>query len=222
MKTTFLHQTGEDRLLVFFNGWSRDAHSAPRLDAGGFDVLEVSDYTTPDSDLKEKLRPYSRIHLAAWSLGVWAAARAFRELPVRLESALAINGTLRPVDAAFGIAPDIFAGTIENWDDESARSRFLRRMAGSAAELTALPVPDRTPESQKNELAALQEAILAESSLPALFTRAVIGSRDRIFPASAQKAFWEAEGVPFAELDLPHYPFAGLSAWPEVTDLGKS
>ncbi len=222
MKTTFLHKTGADRLLVFFNGWSRDAQSAPRLDAGGFDVLEVSDYTTLDGDVWEKVRPYSRIHLAAWSLGVWAAARVFHDLPVRLESALAINGTLRPIDAAFGIAPDIFAGTITHWDDEAARARFLRRMAGSAAELEALPVPDRTPENQKNELAALQEAVAALPQPPNLYTRAVIGSRDRIFPAPAQKAFWEAERIPFAERDLPHYPFAGLSAWPEVIDLGKN
>jgi len=222
VKTTFLKRTGGDTLLIFFNGWSRDAQSVTHLRAGDSDVLEVSDYTSLDSPLPEEIRPYSRIHLAAWSLGVWAAAQVFGNTSVRLESALALNGTLRPIDAAFGIAPEIFAGTLANWNEESARNRFLRRMAGSATELAALPVPQRSVESQKNELSALQNAITALPEPSNIYTTAVIGSRDKIIPSSAQKAFWKSAHTPYVERDLPHYPFAGLSNSTEVISLGKN
>ena len=63
MKTVFLQKNGGEKLLVFFNGWSRSAADATALKAP-FDVLEVHDYTDLDAaDLFSQTAPYSKIYL---------------------------------------------------------------------------------------------------------------------------------------------------------------
>lgn len=221
MKTVFLRQSGGNELLIFFNGWSRDASDVSAL-SSPFDVLEVHDYSdlNPD-DLFRLMQPYSHLHLAAWSLGVWAAAAVFEHSGFRFESALAINGTLYPVHPEYGIAPDIFDGTISNWPDAGARDRFLRRMAGSGLAAQLLPKPERSPEDQQNELIAIRKQS-SEHAVPANpYTKAVLGQRDRIIPFASQKRFWAGQGIPAATADLPHYPFGGLSSWEEVLNLGN-
>ena len=222
MKNVFLRQSGGNELLIFFNGWSRDVSDVFTLTAP-FDVLEVHDYTDLNSDeLFRLIRPYSRLHLAAWSLGVWAAAAVFEHAGVRFESALALNGTLHPVHPEYGIAPDIFDGTISNWPDAGARERFLRRMAGSGPAAQLLPKPERSPENQQNELIAIRQQS-SERNIPVNpYTKAVLGQRDRIIPFAAQERFWAGQGITAVTADLPHYPFAGLSSWEEVLNLGNA
>ena len=222
MKTVFLRQSGGNELLIFFNGWSRDQADVSAL-SSTFDVLEVHDYTDLNSDeLFRQMQPYSHLHLAAWSLGVWAAAAVFEHSGFRFESALALNGTLYPVHPEYGIAPEIFDGTIGNWPDAGARERFLRRMAGSGAAVQLLPKPERSPEGQQTELAAIRKQC-SERSVPANpYTKAVLGQRDRIIPFAAQERFWAGQGIPAATADLPHYPFAGKSSWEEVLNRGHA
>ena len=222
MQLTCLHRAGGDAAIVFFNGWSRDAPDVAGLSADGFDVWEVHDYTSLDCDLSEVVAASSRRILVAWSLGVWAAAKFLMESGIRFDDAVAINGTLRPIDAECGIAPGIFRGTIEHWGEERARERFLLRMAGGRAEFARLPEVRRSPESQQAELAALEQMIVSAPAVVSPFRRAVIGAADRIFPAAAQRNFWRTTGTEIAELPLPHYPFSGLSGWREVTELGRN
>ena len=223
MKTRFLIRNGSCGLLVFFNGWSRDGADAVRL-RSGCDVLEVHDYSELDSaSLFGLMEPYAELRLAAWSLGVWAAAAVFEDSPFHFDAALALNGTLHPVDPEFGIAPEIFDGTIANWLQTAARERFLRRMAGSAEAAQRLPVPERSPEDQQTELAAIRD-LSSKRAVPVdLYTRAVSGRRDRIIPFAAQEKFWRTRPeTSFASVDLPHYPFDGLSSWEEVFRLGNA
>ena len=220
MKTVFLHRSGSDELLIFFNGWSRDESDVSALSAP-CDVLEVHDYTDLNSSvLFQSIKPYSRLRLAAWSLGVWAAAAVFESSAVHFESALALNGTLHPVHPEYGIAPEIFDGTIANWLDSAARERFLRRMTGSAAGVQRLPQIARMPEEQRNELVSIRNAA-SERPVPRNpYTRAVLGKKDRIIPFASQERFWTGQGIPAAAVDLPHYPFDRFSAWEEVLSLG--
>lgn len=222
MKTVFLKRENTPALRIFFNGWSRDAHCAAGW-TSDCDVLEVHDYTELDpAGFFKLLEPYSELHLAAWSLGVWAAAKIFEKASVRPDSAVAVNGTLIPVHAEYGIAPEIFDGTIAHWEDSAARERFLRRMAGTGAAALRMPRPERSPEDQERELAAIRHCS-AESAVPRnIYQTAVAGKRDRIIPFAAQRNFWETEtAVSFHELDLPHYPFDGITSWEEVFRLGN-
>lgn len=217
MKTAFLQKNGSEKLLVFFNGWSRSASDAAALQAP-FDVLEVHDYTNLDpAELFAQIAPYPKISLVAWSLGVWAAAVVFEHSAVRFESALALNGTLYPVHPEFGIAPEIFDGTIANWLVPAARDRFLRRMAGNGAAAQRLPETGRSPEDQQTELAAIRKQA-SERPVPCnLYTHAVLGRQDRIIPFAAQDNFWKTQSVTkVSAVDLPHYPFDGCSCWKDV------
>lgn len=217
MKATFIRQNRTPMLELFFNGWSMDDHVAHAL-AGTNDLLAVWDYTGFDIDLLPLLAGYREIRLTAWSLGVWSAAKYFEDKAVVFSDAIAVNGTLQPVSAEYGIAPEIFAGTAANWLDERARERFNLRLAGGRTELAAFPRSGRSAESQQNELNSLLHNIM-DSPIPAnLFRLAVIGSRDRIFPPAAQRAAWRMTGSRIAEIDSPHYPFA---LYPEVAELEK-
>ena len=223
MKTEFLHRNGGNELLIFFNGWSRSASDVSALSAP-FDVLEVHDYTDLDTtDLFRQLGAYSKIQLAAWSLGVWAAGVVFEHSDIHFESALALNGTLYPVHSEYGIAPEIFDGTIANWLMAAARERFMRRMAGSSAAAQRLPETLRSAEDQQSELAVIRQTALERPVPRNIFTHAAMGRQDRIIPFAAQKKFWATQsGTSAAVLDLPHYPFDGLTSWEEVLDLGSA
>ena len=194
MNYAFLHRGGNSELLLLFLGWSMDEHAVAHLASGGLDVLALWDYTAPDTAFLSETVGYRKLHLAAWSLGVFAAAKLLAGRDIDFAGSTAFNGTLRPVDADFGIAPEIFLGTAEHWGEERARSRFYQRVAGGRAELS---IP------------------------PNCFRLAVVGERDRIFPPEAQKAFWESAHTPVLSLDLPHYPFAAFHSFREVTDLGE-
>lgn len=212
-----LHRAGNGKLLLFFNGWGMDDTLFSAWVAPEFDVMTVCDYTemTPLPELSA----YAELHLAAWSLGVRAAAEALVETPYRFATATAFNGTLRPVDAEFGIAPAVFAGTVANWGDGQARDRFFRRLAGNAE----FRRPERSWESQRDELAALERRFAASPVPPNPFRTAWIGGRDRIIPAAAQRKSWSAEGIDIVELpDAPHFPFAALRSFGEVADVGQN
>ena len=220
MKTVFIRDNGGERLLIFFNGWSRSSSDAAALNVS-CDVLEVHDYTDLDpAELFRQIRPYAKIDLIAWSLGVWAAAAVFEQCGIHFGSALALNGTLYPVHPEYGIAPEIFDGTTANWLMPAARERFLRRMAGSAAAAQQLPETGRSPEDQQVELAAIRK-LASERPVPRnIFTHAVLGRQDRIIPFAAQEKFWNTQsGTLVIPADLPHYPFDGLHFWKRITEI---
>ena len=217
MKLSWLHRTGDGRrVLLFFNGWSMDDTLFEGWETSGVDVLTVCDYTRLEP--LPELAGYEELHLAAWSLGVRVAAELLENMPYRFETATAFNGTLRPVDAEFGIDPAIFAGTAEHWGDERAWERFYRRLAGSAP----FRQPRRTPESQQEELVSLQKHIESSPVPVNPFRRAWISGRDRIIPAAAQRKFWAGESVAVTEKpDAPHFPFGEIHSFEEIIDAGR-
>ena len=217
MKIELLHRAGNGtRLLLFFNGWSMDGTLFKGWKKPDFDIMAVCDYTTLEP--LPELSHYKELHLAAWSLGVRVAAELLEGLPYHFITATAFNGTLRPIDAEFGIDPAVFSGTAANWGDERARARFYRRLAGS----TEFRLPERTPESQQAELISLQKHIESAKVPCNPFRRAWIGGRDRIIPAAAQRKFWAEESVSVREeADAPHYPFGAVHSFEEIIDVGR-
>ncbi len=227
MIAQWINRSGSDELLIFFNGWGMDVNLFSRLDYSGLDVLMFYDYSglTPSSDIAAVTKEYSTCYLTAWSLGVWAAACTLSDRQLQFANAVAINGTLQPIDAENGIAPAIFQGTLDSWNAIS-RKKFYRRMC-VLPEITAAfcaAEPARGADGQKQELAAIQQLILQKSPLPCsdLFVRAVIGSEDRIFPAAAQENFWTAAGISTKIINAPHYPFANLRHWKELIDFEQT
>ncbi len=217
MTVRLLHRAENGKLLLFFNGWSMDDTLFEGWENPGFNVMTVHDYTAPEA--LPDLSPYTELHLAAWSLGVRIAAELLAGAPYRFESAAAFNGTLRPVDPEYGIEPAVFSGTVANWGDERARARFYRRLAGTAE----FRLPQRSPESQQAELAALEKHILSAPVPANVFKTARIGGRDRIIPAAAQRSFWSGEAVSIIEeSEAPHFPFRNIHSFEELIDAGRN
>jgi hypothetical protein len=213
---SFLNKTDADTLLIFFNGWGMDTARLQTWHADHCDVLAIHDYTVL-SGLPERISRYATIHVVAWSLGVWAAHQALSLThhvdPRVFKTVLAVNGTLSPIAADTGIPPDVFRGTADHWLDPGAREKFYMRTAGDATALSR-----RSCEDQQQELHALEQQILHAGPVDSCcFTRAMIGTRDRIFPPAAQRAAWRRwPQVDVVERPLRHDPFCSVLSWSEV------
>ena len=218
MTSIFLNKKQNPDLILFFNGWGMDHTRFTDWPCGSYDVLAVSDFAQlePLPDLSG----YPRIHLIAWSLGIWVAAIILAETQdaQRLTTSLAINGTLNPIDAQDGIPPDIFDGTIENWEDVRAREKFGLRVSGTTDLLT-----QRSPENQHAELIAMHQLIKGSPRPPNIFKTALISTRDRIFPPASQRHFWsQCAGVTLIEKPMLHDPFVNMHSWEVVLALAKA
>ncbi|TAL18827.1 DUF452 family protein [bacterium] len=222
MKHRLLKREGNRELLVFFNGWGMDETPLGHLDAGALDLILLWDYTSPEieTDLEALARDYEKVHLAAWSFGVWSAARTLAGTKIPFASSLAINGTLRPIDDEFGIPLRVFDGTLEGWSEES-RVKFYRRMCGREQFGFFMErEPKRSAGGQKAELAAFREWVLGEKQPENPFKTAALGAQDKIFSNGAQKKFWSGEKIEIFERGFGHYPFGTLKSWREVLELG--
>lgn len=189
------------------------------LSANECDVWMVYDYTDLDvsHDWAEITDAYETVDLVAWSLGVAMAAHACRPIVDRIGEAIAVNGTLRPIDDREGIPAPIFDGTIGNLP-KGGLARFRRRMCGSREALAMFEsvAPQRSLEDLLKELQALRSHAESLQFSQPLFTRAIIGRDDRIFTAKNQAAHWSTLGVPVQAIDAPHYPFHLWKTWEEV------
>ncbi len=223
MKTVWLRKEGAEKLLLFFNGWGMDARLGTHLFSESLseefscDLLLCYDYRSPvlATEVMVDLACYNDITIIAWSFGVWVAQHT--ALPP-ITRAIAINGTLYPVNAEKGIAPEVFLATLSGWSEES-RQRFNRRMCGSseALALFSTMLPDRTAADQKEELMLLKESVQAAGSTSAVWSydHAIIGGRDLVFPAQQQYQAWK--GVPQTVIsDMPHFPFLHFRNLQEV------
>ena len=190
METALYPGLRHGETTVFFLGWGMDPTPFEGM-ARARDTLFVWDYT----DLSNPpALPEGPVHLLAWSLGVWAAGQTVPR--GRLASATAVNGTPWPIDAARGIAPEIFDATLAGLS-EAGLARFRRRMCGGAAALEGFlaHAPRRGVEPLRDELAALGAAIRSRPAADFTWDGAVACRGDRIFPLAAQLAAFPGAAV---------------------------
>ncbi len=200
-------------LLLFFSGWSASPELFTSLEANeDSDVTICYDYR--DLSFKEDLSHYREIHLVAWSMGVRMAELALGGR-YKFTSATAINGTPRPIDDKYGIPTNIFLGTLNGLTPETLQ-RFNRRMCGTREILGMYQSASaRAFDEVRDELRAIHNHCLQTSDEAIPWTRAIIGTGDRIFPSSNQLAYWEGR-CPVLEIDSPHYPFYQWTRWKEL------
>jgi biotin synthesis protein BioG len=218
MTSIFLNKKQNPDLILFFNGWGMDHSRFVEWSSGPYDILAVHDFAQLEA--LPDLSGYKRIHLIAWSLGIWVAAKILADAKdgYSFATSLAINGTLNPIDAQDGIPPAIFDGTIENWEDVSAREKFGLRVSGTTETLTL-----RSPENQHAELIAMHQLIKSSPRPPNIFKTALISTRDRIFPPASQRHFWsQCEDVTLIEKPMLHDPFVNMHSWEVVLALAKA
>ncbi|MCH5144566.1 DUF452 family protein [Desulfovibrio sp. UIB00] len=210
MNIDFLRRAGCPTLELFFAGWGMDsrpfAWAADSPHTAHCDFAVCYDYTDMTLDA-EALRPYSEVRVRAWSLGVYAASLVLPGLQCAVSRAMAINGTLTPVDDSLGIPVEIYDATLESLCAESV-DRFNRRMCGAHR---AVFEARRSPHSLARSVDSLLAELLhikecAAHKGKAQFTgwnMAILSKKDRIFPIANMRKAWSA--IPVLELDEPHY-----------------
>lgn len=218
MNKIWLNKEGNQQCILFFNGWGMDRQAVSHMKTESFDVCMLNDYN-PVSVLTGPLGQYQSLYVVAWSLGVWASARALNGSPLKITKAIAINGTPEPISNTFGIAPEIFNTTRESWNS-SNRTKFNIRMAGGRKMFNQIAdrMPLREVENQKRELEYIQRENEPGESLPIHFDCALIGSGDLIFTPSNQLNYWK-QRIRIVKADIPHYPFPMFESWNQIIQI---
>lgn len=204
-----------DKLLLFFSGWSAPPEIFTRLEIGADTDFWIC-YDYRELSFRENLSAYREVRLIAWSLGVWVASLLFEKSMITFASATAINGTPCPIHNQRGIPEVIFQGTLQNISEEGMR-RFNRRMCGSREVLQQYEqYPGRPLLEIQEELQSLYLHIKEESDLaPAFWTHAVLAKNDRIFPVDNLRNYWQGHR-PVTEIEAPHYSFYLWNQWNEI------
>jgi len=215
-KTTTENRT----LLVFFNGWSMDEKVISHLSTAGFDLLSISDYTI-ERDYQQLIDGYyQRKILIAWSFGVFMAAHQLKNISFDL--AIAVNGTLKPIDEREGIAPEIFQQTLDGLNATNLFNFYKRCcVKRNITDFLVAKTGERTIKNLQSELELIAHLYKNNKDLANIYNYTVIGSLDRIFQPEKQKAFWTNKSM-ICEMAVPHYPFYGFTSWKEFIDAATS
>lgn len=182
-------------------------------------VIAFYDYENYSTDFNfdELFNKYERVHLIAWSYGVWAAWRCLECYSDRFETSIAINGTLYPISRDYGISREVFDLTLSSFSEKS-RDVFYSRMCRNSMNDFMKHPPLRDVESQHRELLALRDDILKESEVDSLlFKNAFAGQKDVIVPFRSQVNWWKNR-VKLQEKPFPHYPFFSWKSWNEIIE----
>lgn len=207
MQIEWLSKKDNDSIIVFFMGWACDKNMLDHIKFTNYDVLIIYDYNIIDSEnnfLSCNLDAYKQRVLVAWSFGVWIADKIYSMgyLP-KFDSAIAINGTLTPVDNQYGIPKKGFELTIKGLQ-RVGMTKFYDNICSDKN----FKKPSRDFADQLSEL----KHLYAESQAPhpqlLRWTHAVVGMKDLIFPAKNVINFWQKYGI-FVDVldDMEHYPF---------------
>lgn len=202
MKQVWINKQNNKELIIFFNGWGMDERIVKDLDVENYDVLTVFDYQAITKI--ENIENYEKKYLVAWSMGVYMS----QICSFVFDKKIAINGTLVPIDAKYGIHPRIYDLTINNFNEQT-KNKFAQNM-GIDYEL------GRTNEELKNELIEIKNI---KNDIRFNFDKAIVSLNDKIFSAKSQIAFWNSQNVPVQTFDANHCVFSEFKSWGEILNV---
>jgi len=215
MQTAWLHHNNHQECILFLAGWGMDSTPFQSLPSGDCDLYMVYDYRQLRPISLDCFAGYERLHLIAWSMGVWVAAHLLADQAASFASCTAIGGTLTPVDKQRGIPPEIYADMADNFNQETLES-FYRNMFDTEEPLARFLAnrPQRNLHELQDEMVAFNNFFVQYGPGKDLFTQKIITSRDRIFSGRNQMRAWgKGSGT---TLNWPHFPFYLLSSWQEL------
>lgn len=200
MEKYWLRREGNPALIIFALGWSADHRLVEHINPAGYDLLCLYDYRTLEPVTEAETANYRTVTLLAWSFGVWVAEQLLRA--VSLTRAVALNGSPFPVHDTHGIPVRSFAVTLRGIASTGIEG-FNRRAYGEHLDRIARLQP-RPFDALYEELQILHARSLEPYTPVLRWEKAIVGSRDLIFPPANLTAYWGERTVP---MDLPHYPF---------------
>ncbi len=207
MQSCWLVREDKPSCILFLSGWAMDPapfRSVPSVD---HDLLMVYDYRQVEPEaIMERIVKYDFLHLVAWSMGVWIAGKFFCSYKDRFSSTTAVNGTLTPIDDQRGIPPKAFNTMISGFS-AAVLEGFYRDMFDQQdlAERFLHSKPKRTAGSILSELQTLKHMYDELGPGDDIFTRKLVGGRDRIFPARSQLLSWGKKNC--ERTKAAHFPF---------------
>ena len=213
MQYYWLNKQNNDKLIIFFTGWSFDYKPFEFLNCENFDVLMFFDYNNTEIPQIPKYKEY---FLISWSMGVFTAYLLKDKLP-SFSKRIAVNGTPFPVDDEFGIARKPFLLTLRH-AAKGLEWKFYRNVFDTEQEFSRYiqaPV-ERTIENRVQELNSLYERIKNTTvSYEHYYDRAIISKNDKIIPAANQINFWQ-NNAKTELLESGHFPYYNFKSWNEI------
>lgn len=192
MRIKCIKASDSARAILIFAGWAMDSNPFAGLHKDGYDIYVAYDYRDMSADTR-LLGRYDEICVIAWSWGVPSAAAFIASHPgLPVTAAIAVNGTLTPIDDERGIPANIFQGTLDGLS-EASLLKFYRRVCGSGTAYRQFTqsAPLREFESLKPELEAIRDNGGAADVSPLIFDRVIIGDADMIIPTVNQWRAWK-------------------------------
>ncbi|MCK5807630.1 malonyl-ACP O-methyltransferase BioC [bacterium] len=215
MQSQWITKKNNDTLILYFSGWAMDGSEVSHLESSNCDLLAFYDYR--ELSLPKIPRNYKRYILMAWSFGVFVAAHLKEKLPI-ISHAVAINGTLNPIDQKEGIPLAAFDKTHDTLSDKNLL-RFLRSITGEKETLNHFlhSATLRNIDHLQEELVHLKKLFLTTPQPANCFNKIYISSADTIFKRNAQRQFWNERCDNIDNIQTPHLPFHHFSSLMEIT-----
>ena len=215
MQFHWLNKKNNEKLIIFFAGWSFDEAPFEFLACEDNDVLMVYDYNTIEN-IKEDFSQYSEINLIAWSMGVFVAYLLRDKLP-KFVKKIAINGTPYPVNDEFGIPLKPFLLTLKH-AKTGLEGKFYQNIFNSEQEFEKYKTSQvrRSVENREKELKALYDLIKKTTvEYEIYYDKALISLSDKIIPTKNQINFWE-NNAEVKMLESGHFPYYNFKSWNEI------
>lgn len=213
MQSHWLNKQNNNKLIIFFTGWSFDYKPFEFLNCGNFDVLIIYDY----NDLAlPQIPEYKEYFLISWSMGVYTSYLLKDKLP-KFTKKIAINGTPFPVNDEYGIPLKPFILTLRH-AKTGLEGKFYQNIFNSEkeyAQYTKTQV-ERTIENRVSELNNLYSKIKStEISYQNYFDTAIISNNDKIIPTKNQINFWEGKAE-IKTVESGHFLYYNFTSWNEI------
>lgn len=213
MQSHWLNKQNNNKLIIFFTGWSFDYKPFEFLNCKDFDVLIIYDYN--DLDLPQ-IPEYKEYFLISWSMGVYTSYLLKDKLP-KFTKKIAINGTPFPVNDEYGIPLKPFILTLRH-AKTGLEGKFYQNIFNSEDEYTQYTKTqvERTIENRVSELNTLYSKIKStDISYQNYFDTAIISNNDKIIPTKNQINFWK-EKAEIKTVESGHFLYYNFTSWNEI------
>lgn len=213
MQSHWLNKQNNNKIIIFFTGWSFDYMPFEFLNCEDFDVLIIYDYN--DLELPQ-IPEYKEYFLISWSMGVYTSYLLKDKLP-KFTKKIAINGTPFPVNDEYGIPLKPFILTLRH-AKTGLEGKFYQNIFNSEEEYARYNKTqvERTIENRVSELNNLYSKIKTTNiSYQNYFDTAIISNNDKIIPTKNQMNFWKGK-ADIKTVESGHFLYYNFTSWNEI------
>lgn len=221
---TLISNNKNEKLIVFFSGWSMDYNQVSHLISESYDVIVFYDYKNIEFNYESFFsitKKYNSVYLIAWSMGVYISNIILKNNSDLFTNTIAINGTLVPIDDKYGIPERVYDSTIKNFLPDTLEKTFLH-LCGNKEIFDKFSAfkPERTYEDQKEELYILRNLVSSHKEEHNIFKNAVISRYDHIMPYRNQFRFWNGKAECHI-INSTHIPWFIWNSWENVINYAQ-